>query len=249
MKGLHIVEWGTGDPIVMVHGSFGWGVDTFSKQRPLSEQYRLLLVDRRGFGKSPSTIRVDFDSDADDIVDILPDGAHLVGHSYGGVVSLLAAARKPEAVKSLTVIEPPGFKVAIAEPVVREAVDWLKTLYATGKESTPQQFYAAFTRTEITSLPSFSEDDLRAIRSSMTERPPYEADIPLTELSKTTFPKLVVSGKRERQGQGPALIKVCDVLERELKARRATFEGATHNPQISNPQEFNKLLQEFLEAA
>lgn len=96
MNDLHIVEWGTGEPVVMVHGSFGWGEDTFGEQRPLSEQYRLLLVDPRGFGKSPSTKRVDFDSDADDIVDILPHGAHLVGHSYGGVVSLLAAARKPK---------------------------------------------------------------------------------------------------------------------------------------------------------
>lgn len=249
MNDLHIVEWGTGEPVVMVHGSFGWGEDTFGEQRPLSEHFRLLLVDRRGFGKSPSTKIVDFDSDADDIADILPGGAHLVGHSYGGVVSLLAAARKPKAVKSLTVIEPPAFNIAIADPIVREAVDWLKTIYAIGGKSTPQQFYAAFTRTDVTSLPSFSEDDLRAIRSSMTERPPYEADIPLTKLAKTTFPKLVVSGKRERQGQGPALLKVCDVLERELHARRATFEGATHNPQISNPQEFNKLLREFFEAA
>ncbi len=53
MKDLHIVELGEGDSVVMVHGSFGWGEDTFGKQRPLSDQHRLMLVDRRGFGKSP----------------------------------------------------------------------------------------------------------------------------------------------------------------------------------------------------
>ncbi len=104
----------------MVHGSFGWGEDTFGKQRPLSDQYRLKLVDRRGFGKSPLTKRVDFDSDANDIANVLSDGAHLVGHSYGAVVSLLAARRRPNAVKSLTVIEPPAFKIAHNRPYSQE---------------------------------------------------------------------------------------------------------------------------------
>jgi pimeloyl-ACP methyl ester carboxylesterase len=64
MTDLHITQWGEGEPVVMVHGSFGWGEDTFGKQRPLSDHYKLLLVDRRGFGKSPQAIRVDFASDA-----------------------------------------------------------------------------------------------------------------------------------------------------------------------------------------
>jgi pimeloyl-ACP methyl ester carboxylesterase len=43
---------------------------------------------------------------------------HLLGHSYGGIVSMLAAARRPEAVRSLTVIEPPCFRAAEADPEV-----------------------------------------------------------------------------------------------------------------------------------
>jgi hypothetical protein len=71
-----------------------------------------LLVDRRGFGASPADGRVDFERDAEDVAELLADGAHLVGHSYGGVVSLLAAARRPDAVRSLVLIEPPAFGVA-----------------------------------------------------------------------------------------------------------------------------------------
>ena len=110
--------WGEGEPAVFVHGSFGWGEETWAKQRPLADSYRLLLVDRRGFGGSPPDGSVDFDRDADDVADVLGDGAHLVGHSYGGVVSLLAAARHPDAVRSLTVIEPPALGLVREDPFV-----------------------------------------------------------------------------------------------------------------------------------
>ena len=78
--GLNVTTWGTGDPAVLVHGSFGRGEATWKEQRPLAESHRLLLVDRRGFGGSPSAGSVDFDLDADDVASLLEQDAHLVGH-------------------------------------------------------------------------------------------------------------------------------------------------------------------------
>jgi pimeloyl-ACP methyl ester carboxylesterase len=249
MTDLHIVEWGTGEPVVMVHGSFGWGEDTFGKQRSLSDHYKLLLVDRRGFGKSPATKRVNFASDAADITEILGEGAHLVGHSYGAVVCLLVAAGRPRAVKSLTIIEPPAFGIAMNEPLVESAMQHYAAVYATGTSATPHQFYANFTGRDPTKLPSLSEDDIRAIRSTMTERPPWEADIALEEMVHTTYPKLVVSGGRQRNPRQMAFVKICDILERQLRAQRLVFEGATHNPQLEQPEQFNTALRKFLDTA
>ena len=48
----------------------------------------------------------DFLRDADDITALMGDGAHLVGHSYGGLGAMFAAARRPEASRSLTLLEP-----------------------------------------------------------------------------------------------------------------------------------------------
>ena len=48
--GLNVTVWGDGEAAVCVHGSFGWGEETWREQRPLSDSYRLLLVDRRAFG-------------------------------------------------------------------------------------------------------------------------------------------------------------------------------------------------------
>ena len=54
--------------------------------------------------------------------ELLGDGGHLVGHSFGGGVALATAARRPEAVRTLTLIEPALQKVATDLPVVRRFV-------------------------------------------------------------------------------------------------------------------------------
>src|SRR5215216_4152116 len=94
--GLNVTVWGEGERAVLVHGSFGWGEETWQAQRPLADGYELLLVDRRGYGGSPSDGRADFECDAEDVAALLDRPSHLVGHSYGGVGALLAAARRPE---------------------------------------------------------------------------------------------------------------------------------------------------------
>ena len=77
--------------------------------KPLAANHRLVLVNRRGFGASPEVDGEDFDVDAGDLAEVLvEEPTHLVGHSYGGVVSLIAAAQVPDSVKSLTVFEPPA---------------------------------------------------------------------------------------------------------------------------------------------
>jgi len=53
----------------------------------------------------------DYEVDARDVVDLLAAGAHLVGHSYGAVVAMLAAATRPDLVRSLALIEPPPWTV------------------------------------------------------------------------------------------------------------------------------------------
>jgi pimeloyl-ACP methyl ester carboxylesterase len=44
-----------------------------------------------GFAASPPLARGDFEAEAPLIAELLGDGAHLVGHSYGAVIALLAA--------------------------------------------------------------------------------------------------------------------------------------------------------------
>src|SRR3712207_3492374 len=107
---LHVESWGHGTPVVLVHGALATAAEEWEAQRPLAEEgFRLLAVDRRGYGRSPSAAGEDFLRDAEDIAEVMGSGAHLVGHSYGGLGALFAAARRPEATRSLTLLEPGTF--------------------------------------------------------------------------------------------------------------------------------------------
>jgi pimeloyl-ACP methyl ester carboxylesterase len=247
---LNVTVWGEGKRVVLVHGSFGWGTETWAKQRPLADEYQLVLVDRRGFGGSPPNGRVDFERDAGDVAELLEDGAHLVGQSYGGVVSLLAAAQRPEAVRSLVVIEPPAFGLVRGDPAVEQVVAGIEG--AAREAQDPGDYRLRFLRgigfdPEPVQL---TGPGLEAARSSWQERPPWEAEIPLEKLRGIRM--LVVRGDwstavpRARQRAGGAFHAVCDVLEETLGAELAVFPAA-HNPQLLGAP-FNERLRAFWEA-
>ncbi len=69
---VHVTVWdeaGTGAPsVVLVHGTMTWGAACFERQRSLAAGYRLLVVDRRGYGASPDIDHSDYDVDAADVV-------------------------------------------------------------------------------------------------------------------------------------------------------------------------------------
>jgi pimeloyl-ACP methyl ester carboxylesterase len=239
---LHVERLGEGPPILLVHGSVGGGAATWAEQLPLARRFTLLVADRPGYGQTPMVEREDFEVDAPLVAEALRDGAHLVGHSYGGVVSLLAAAQRPEAVRSLTVIEPPAFGVARGNPAVEDLVTRLRDHWETGPFE-PEPFLRGFLGIvgSTFDLPSPLPPELeRGARILLVERAPWEARIPLERLIAAPFRKLVVSGAHH-----PAFEAVCDVLEETLEAERAVIPGAGHSVQRTGAP-FNERLEEFL---
>src|ERR1700704_3603229 len=109
---LEVERLGEGPPVLFIHGSVVRAALTWRKQRELAERWELILPNRPGFGKSPALARGDFEAEAPLFAELLGDGAHLVGHSYGAVIALHAAALRPQAVLSLTVSEPGCLRVA-----------------------------------------------------------------------------------------------------------------------------------------
>jgi pimeloyl-ACP methyl ester carboxylesterase len=237
---VNVTVWGDGEPAVFVHGSFGWGEETWREQRPLA-----------GFGGSPPDGRVDFDRDAGDVAEVLENGAHLVGHSYGGVVSMLAAARKPEAVRSLTVIEPPALGLVRGHPTVENFIAGVDDAMREARD--PGDYRTRFlenfgfrARDE-----NLADRELEAARSSWSERSPAEAEIPFDELAGIRT--LVVRGdwatgpRSAAERGGVVFHAVCDVLVEQLGAESATFPSA-HTPQLLG-KPFNDRLRAFWEAA
>ena len=69
--------------------------ETFGEQKELADRYRVVLVDRRGYGESPASDRLDFDAQVEDIMRVVGEGAHLVGQSYGGLAVSAGRGRAP----------------------------------------------------------------------------------------------------------------------------------------------------------
>src|SRR5918992_3330049 len=130
MSDLFVASWGTGTCVVLVHGSLATGGEEWQAQRPLADEgFRLLVPDRRGYGKSPGAEGEDFLRDADDIIALMGDGAHLVGHSYGGLGVLFAAARRPDATRSVALLEAGAFALGQHDAAARGLVADLRGLW------------------------------------------------------------------------------------------------------------------------
>jgi len=245
---LEVLDWGSGERVVLVHGSVFNGPLTWGQQRPLAERWRLEVLNRRGYGSSPPpAVRSDFEEDARDIAASLGEGAHLVGHSYGAIGALYAAALRPQAVRSLVVNEPPAFRLLKGDTAADAIVEAQAALR---RDVEPRAFVEAFLKT-ITApgappprplpdpLPPALE---QGARTAMLARPQGDAEIPLDALRRTSFPKLVTSG-----GHHPVFEGICDKLQRELNTERAIIRGAGHNvPSTGAP--FNERLEAFLKS-
>lgn len=231
--------------VVLVHGSVMGGRQTWSRQAPLADIFDLVVVERPGFPPRPPIARVDFEEQARALANDVRAGDHLVGHSYGAVICLLTAAEAAARVRSLTVIEPPCTRVALADPAVAEFVEAAAELWRQGSREDPEAFLRAFLRAVGSTFqpPSPLPPELeRGTRILMTERGPWEAEIPLEELASASFPTLVVSGGHHR-----ALDRICEELVRQLYAEYRVLPGFGHS--VQRHPGFNDVLADFVARA
>jgi pimeloyl-ACP methyl ester carboxylesterase len=240
---LQVERVGQGPPVLFVHGSVVGPERTWRRQLPLAKRWSLILPSRPGFGQSPPLERGDFEAEAPLFAALLGDGAHLVGHSYGAVIALLAAAARPEAVRSLTVSEPGALRLAAGDPTVDAMIENGRTLYSDPESIPPEVFLRLFREGtgSINETPEELPEWLaRGAELLRFERPPWEAEIPLDRLAGARFPALVISG-----GHSPVFEQVCDVVAERLGAERALIPGRGHTiPSAGEP--YNRRLERHL---
>ena len=243
---LAVERLGEGPPVLFIHGDIVGPDLTWRKQRELAARWSLAIPSRPGFGESPPLERNDFEAEAPMFAELLGDGAHLVGHSYGAVIALLAAALRPGAVRSLTVSEPGCLRVAAGVPEVDEMITNGERLFAHAEEIPPEDFLRLFRGGAGSAYGTPEEvppELLHGVELLKRERPSWEAEIPLDRLAAADFPVLVLSG-----GHSPAFEAVCDSLALALSAEREVIEGRGHTvPSTGAP--YNERLEAFMLAA
>jgi pimeloyl-ACP methyl ester carboxylesterase len=102
---------GAGEPVLFIHGAIVAEAFAPLLSRPALEDYRLVNYHRRGYaGSTHSTAPVSIPRQAADAVALLDAigirQAHIVGHSYGGMIALQMALDAPRRVHSLALLEP-----------------------------------------------------------------------------------------------------------------------------------------------
>lgn len=138
---LQVVDRGTGPAILMVHGLGGQLRHfTYGVEKRLASQFRVIAVDRPGSGHSlrhPGA-SASLEAQADALAALLDKlgvaQATVVGHSLGGAIALMLAARHPQRVNALALVAPlthtpeglpPPFRgLDIHQPTLRKWVAW-----------------------------------------------------------------------------------------------------------------------------
>ncbi|HYF76385.1 MAG TPA: alpha/beta hydrolase [Symbiobacteriaceae bacterium] len=244
---LHVRTWGEGERVVLLHGAHVADPGrTWGEQRELANRYQLVIPDRRGHGESPDYVGPGFEATIADVLELLGEGAHLAGLSYGAIVAMLVAVRSPGRVKSLTLIEPPAFHLSAADPSVRGLMERLLPAYAESR--TPEEFIRRFGA-------AFGDDEeeeeafelppglRRAIATHMMEPAPWEAEFDLPALAACAFPKWLVTG-----GWHGAFEAVAQVLAPAIGAEWTVFPGAGHGVQRTG-KPFNDRFEALLASA
>jgi len=254
---LNYLERGRGTPVVLSHGFF-WSGRMFDAQvAALESRFRCIAYDHRGQGKSEVTESgYSIDELTEDAAALIQKlGAapcHFVGLSMGGFVGMRLAARRPELIRSLSLLETsagaePLFKVfkyralsAVArvsgiKPVAGMA---MKTMFGRKFLSDPSRSALRAEQRRLLEANSL-QGVLRTLKSAIIERPTFEG-----ELSAITCPTLVIVGEQD-VATVPAKAERIHALVHG--SRLVVIPGAGHTSTVEEPEAVNAALVPFID--
>jgi pimeloyl-ACP methyl ester carboxylesterase len=246
-----------GKTVVLVHGFstyfFTWDA---AFQALVDAGFRVLRYDLYGRGYSDRPAAV-YDKDLFDrqlmgllaVLDI-QDRVDLVGNSMGGLITTTFAARHPERVRTLTLIDPAFFFLErvpfpLGIPLVGDHAGRMFAVPFIAKAQTrdfkhPERFpdYDRTYRLQMR-YRGFS----RAILSTIKSLPRWDAQSDLRRVSKTDLPVLLVWGREDRTVPFAVSDKVRSILPRsEFHA----IDDAAHMPHYERPEAVNPVIIRFL---
>ena len=240
---LYYEERGSGEAVVFLHAGL---LDSRQWERQLEtfgRRYRAVAFDVRGYGRSPAPTAAY--APYEDLLALLDTldivRAALVGNSMGGAIEIDAALAQPDRVTALVPVGPGlggfPFRAYSDEQGARaeaawEAGDfegaadvWLEVWAPLGVDGRLREI--AYSNAAI----DFDEFELSA------EPPAAE------RLAELRVPTLVIVGDTEVQG----IIDICHKLAAEVPgARLEILERADHLPNLRRPDEFDRLVLDFL---
>lgn len=117
-------EFGSGIPLIILHGLYGSSDNWVSIAKSLSKDFRVIIPDQRNHGLSPHSIVHSYKSMSSDLDELVRDlkitKFLLIGHSMGGKTAIWYASRWPEMLTGLMIIDISPFKTGKHQNPVSE---------------------------------------------------------------------------------------------------------------------------------
>lgn len=106
---LYFREFGAGEPVIILHGLFGFSDNWQTIAKSLASQYLVITPDLRNHGRSPHLPSHTYEEMAEDLRLFMENhwmhSAVLIGHSMGGKVAMQMALNHPDMVEKLIVVD------------------------------------------------------------------------------------------------------------------------------------------------
>ncbi len=259
---MRYLRCGSGPPLILIHGLLGFSFSWRFTLPALAPRFTCYAVDLLGMGHSErvSDLPVDFDSQARRMAQFM-DGvgvvsADVIGTSHGGAVAMTLAAQQPERVRRLVLVAPanPWSKIGsvlaaiIATRIgrclfLRFASRWneaakarMARMYGDPSRMPPDSFP---TYSAAAAVPGTLEQVARMMLSWKDDFSALERSLPRI----SHIPTLLVWGTRDRivDPRSAARLKAAFT-----NARLIMMDGLGHLPYEESPDEFNRVLLEFL---
>ena len=251
-ESIYFESYGEGETILLCHGKGGNHAIWFNQVPILAQHYRVVTWDQRGFGRSSNRLgNASPHTAAEDIQTLLDhlkiEKAHLVGQSMGGWAVMGSTLSYPERTASLILADT---LAGISTPEIAAEYEARRA----ARYAKPAPTHLSMDGHAILQNQSAEQNMTRAFLYSQIGRsngpPPADAGEQLLNtrfdqdaIRAITAPTLFIVGEKDDIFP-PALIRQAAELIPNSKV--AEIPEADHSPYFETPNEWNKIVLEFL---
>lgn len=245
---------GEGEPLVLVHGGFTDHRVWKHQSAAFASQYKVVCLDQRGYGKSDLPLGpFSHMEDLKSLLDVLQlSKVNLIGSSLGGAVALEFALQYPEAVKSLVLVGsglkgypyPPDYLASVMElPGIIQAQGIEAGINYILTSPLWDYFFPSPNHPEArASVVQLVKDSVNVFRWN----PMWDVALDPSayeRLGEIKIPVLMIIGDRDSH----YVMEIGDYIHGKIEnSGKVMMKDCCHHPFVEKPQEFNRLVQDFL---
>ena len=257
---LHYLQAGSGPPLLLLHGLLGGAFCWRLNLDPLSRQHTILAVDLPGLGGSnaPQHLDCSMTAQAERVLSLLAElrleEVDVVGSSWGGAIAMFLAAQSRR-VRSLVLAAPVNpwsdlgagrirfFNGRFGGALLRMAWPVSRPLHRIAVK----RMYGDPRRVPAGTIEGYSSLAMRPgkVHSVLSTLRNWQDDVNALTIAipRITVPSLLIWGTRD----GAVDLRSAEQLRRALPASELKLiEGAGHLPFEETPDEFNRLVLDFV---